>query len=248
LIKVSETMIEKTRGIILHQIKYSDSGIVVQVYTNKFGRLSFLIKGMRNRKAGKHNILFQPLFILDMEIYYKSSREMQNLKEFSVAYSPHSIHSNIKKSSVAIFLGEVLTSVLKEESPHEDLFKYIEESILFFDQCEDGYTNFHIAFLVGLSSYLGFEPSLRNDKDEAYFDMINGIFVPIPPVHGNYTNPEVSNVLASFLDSSYNTSNKININGVLRNEVLESIVRYYSLHLPGLKKIKSLEVLKEVFS
>ena len=79
-------MLEKTRGIILHQIKYTDSGIVAQIYTRKFGRQSFLIKGMRNRKTGKHNILFQPMFILDLELYYKASREMQTLKEFSVSF------------------------------------------------------------------------------------------------------------------------------------------------------------------
>jgi DNA repair protein RecO (recombination protein O) len=77
-------MLEKTRAIVLHQIKYTDSGIIVQMYTRKFGRQSFLIKGMRKKKSGKHNILFQPMFILDMELYYKSSREMQTLKEFSV--------------------------------------------------------------------------------------------------------------------------------------------------------------------
>ena len=97
-------MLEKTRGIILHQIKYTDSGIVAQIYTRKFGRQSFLIKGMRNRKAGKHNILFQPMFILDLEMYYKASREMQILKEFSVSFTPYDIYSNIKKSCVAIFL------------------------------------------------------------------------------------------------------------------------------------------------
>ena len=79
-------MLEKTRGIVLHQIKYTDSGIVAQLYTRKFGRQSFLIRGMRNRKAGKHNILFQPMFILDLEMQYKASREMQILKEFSVSY------------------------------------------------------------------------------------------------------------------------------------------------------------------
>ena len=128
-------MLEKTRGIVLHQIKYTDSGIVTQIYTRKFGRQSFLIKGMRNKKTGKHNINFQPLFILDMELYYKAAREMQTLKEFSVSFAPYDIYSNIKKSSVAIFLGEVLTSVLKEETPHDEMFEYIEESIMYFENC-----------------------------------------------------------------------------------------------------------------
>jgi len=241
-------MLEKTRGIILNQIKYTDSGIVARIYTRKFGRQAFLIRGMRNRKAGKHNILFQPMFILDLEMTYKASREMQTLKEFSVSFTPFDIYSNIKKSCVAIFLGEVLTSVLKEESLHEELFDYIEESIIYFENCKEGYANFHISFLAGLSSFLGFEPGSRTDSNDSFFDMTNGVFVPIPPVHGNYANEEVSNILAAFFVASYDNAMHIILTGVQRNEVLETLVRYYSLHLPGLKKINSLEVLKEVFS
>lgn len=241
-------MLEKTRGIILHQIKYSDSGIVTQIYTKKFGRQSFLIKGMRKRKTGKHNILFQPMFILDLELYYKASREMQTLKEFSVSFTPFDIYSNIKKSCVAIFLGEVLTSVLREESPHVEMFDFIEESIVYFDRCKEGFANFHLAFLAGLSSFLGFEPGPRTDKKNAFFDMTNGIFIPIPPVHGNYANEEITNILAEFFVASYDSASQIMLNGKTRNDVLETLVRFYALHLPGLRKIRSLEVLKEVFS
>jgi DNA repair protein RecO (recombination protein O) len=241
-------MLEKTKAIVLNQIKYTDSGIIVRMYTKKFGRQSFLIRGMRNKKAGKHNIQFQPMFILDLEMNYKPNREMQILKEFNVSFTPYNIHSNIKKSCVAIFLGEVLTSVLKEESPHEEMFDFIEESIIYFDECTEGFANFHIAFLAGLSSYLGFEPSNRATGSDSYFDMTNGMFVPLPPVHGNYANAEISSLLANFFISSYENICTISLTGSLRNELLDTIVRYYSLHLPGLKRINSLEVLKEVFS
>lgn len=240
-------MTEKTRGIVLHQIKYTDSGTVVWLYTRNFGRQSFMIKGIRNRKSGKHNVFFQPMSILDMVIYYKESRGMQTLKEFSVSYAPSDIYFNVKKSSVAIFLGEVLASVLREESPNEELFDFIEKSIIYFDSCKEGYSNFHIAFLAGLSSYLGFEPGPRKSGAEHYFDMLNGVFVILPPDHGNYANEEISEVLAAFFASSYENVNRIVLTGSVRNEVLDVLVRYYSLHLPGLKKVRSLDVLKEVF-
>jgi DNA repair protein RecO (recombination protein O) len=152
------------------------------------------------------------------------------------------------KGCVAIFLGEVLTSVLKEESPNEELFDFIEDSVKYFDSCREGYANFHIAFLAGLCSYLGFEPSGRSGANDIFFDMQNGAFVSAPPLHGNYKDPEISGILASFFASSYKDTDKIILNGSVRNEVLEAITGYYSLHLPGLKKVKSLEVLKEVFS
>jgi DNA repair protein RecO (recombination protein O) len=241
-------MIEKTRAIVLHQIKYTDSGIVAQLYTRKFGRQSLLIKGMRNKKSGRHNVLFQPMSILDLVIYYKESREMQVIKEFTVSYSPADIYLNIKKSCVAIFIGEVLISVLREESPNESLFDFIEKSVVYFDRCKEGFANFHIAFLAGLSSYLGFEPGTQTNRNDIFFDMLNGVFVPAIPLHGNYAGAEISDILAAFFSSSYEKISNIILTGSLRNEVLEVLIKYYSIHLPGLRKIKSLEVLKEVFS
>lgn len=241
-------MVEKTSGIILHQLKYTDSGIITQIYTRKFGRQSFLIRGMRDRKAGKHNIHFQPLSVLDLVMYYKESRGLQTIKEFSVAYAPVDIHNNIKKSCIAIFLGEVLNSVLKEESPHEDMFDYIKDSIVYFDNCRERFSNFHIAFLSGLCSYLGFEPGKRDNDENIFFDMMNGTFIPVPPVHGNYAGGDISEILAAFFNSSWDKVDGIVLTGSKRNEVLDILMKYYSLHLPGLKKIKSLEILKEVFS
>jgi DNA repair protein RecO (recombination protein O) len=241
-------MIDSTKAIVLHQIKYSDSGIVVQLYSRKYGRLACLIKGLRNKKSGKHNVLFQPLSILDMAIYYKASREIQIMKDFSASYSPSDVYSDIKKSSVAIFLGEVLTSVLREESPNETLFDFLEDSVIYFDQCREGFANFHLAFLAGLCSYLGFEPGKTEIKGIKYFDMLNGKFTQHPPADGNYAGPEISEILAAFFSSSCENINKIMLTGSVRNEVLETLVKYFSIHLPGLRKIKSLEVLKEVFN
>ena len=241
-------MIEKARAVVLHQIKYGDSGIVVQVYSRESGRHSLLIRGMRSKRSGKHNVLFQPLFILDLVYYKKESRSMQVLKEFSVAYSPLDIYADIKKSCIAVFLGEVLSSVLREESPHPGLYDFIEESVRFFDGCKAGLANFHIAFLIGLSSYLGFEPGYRDNISNRYFDMVNGIFVPFPPVHGNYADPVISGILADFFSTTYDHMGEIRLTGTLRDDVLETLLRYFSIHLPGLKKINSLGIMKEIFS
>ena len=240
-------MLEKTKGIVLHQIKYTDSGIVAHLYTRKFGRQPVLVKGMRKRKTGKHGIMFQPMSVLDIEMYYKPSREMQLLKEFSLAWIPYQLNSDIRKSSVALFLGEVLSSVLKEESPHEEMFDYIERSICWFDGCDGNYANFHIAFLTGLTSYLGIQPVLSNDAGSAIFDMRNGRFVNVPPLHDDYSPPGVTEILAAFFHTPFERSGDISLSGRMRNDVLETIIKYYSLHLPTLRKINSLEVLREVF-
>jgi len=241
-------MLHKTKGIILHKIKYTDSGIIVQVYTRDFGRQSIMIKGMRSSKSGKHNVMFQPMFILELVFYYKESRDVQLLKEFSAYHSPADIYADIRKSCIAVFLAEILTTVLREESPNFELFDYIEESIKYLDGCKSGYANFHISFLSGLSSYLGFEPGKRSDPEHKYFDLLNGTFVSLPPLHSAFANPEISDILAEFFSASFDNMSTIPLTGALRNEVLETIIRYFSVHLPGLKKINSIDVLKEIFT
>jgi DNA repair protein RecO (recombination protein O) len=241
-------MIEKTKGIVLHQIKYSDSGIVAQMYTRKNGRQSFLIRGVRNKKGGKQNLPLQPLLVLDLVMYNKGSRSMQTLKELSVSYAPAVIFSDLRKSCIAIFIAEVLTSVLREESPNTDLFDYIEESVIYFDRTSTGVPNFHIAFLSSLAGFLGFEPAKREHRSDKYFDMLDGRFVRFPPVHGLYAGPEVSDILATFFNSSFEEAGKICLTGAQRNETLETIIRYFSIHLPGLKKINSISVMKDIFS
>jgi len=231
-------MLEKTTGIILHQLKYTDTSTILQVYTRKSGRNSFIVRGSGNRKTGKHNIHFQPLSMIDFVMYYKESRGMQSIKEYSVSYTPADIHSNIKKSCIAIFLGEVLTSVLKEESPQEELFDYIRDSIIYFDTLKEGYANFHIAFLTGLCSFLGFEPGKKSGDEDMVFDLVNGTFLPIPPAHGNYAGIEISGILAEFFNCSWEDMNSIALTGSKRNEILSVLIKYYSTHLPSLKKIK----------
>ncbi len=240
-------MITKTSGIVLNQIKYSDTGIVVQIFTGQLGRQSFLVKGTRNRKAGKNAILYRPFTILDMVIYSRDSRSMQSIKEVSVEYAPAGIYSNILKSSMAIFLGEVLTLTLREEGEQNELMKFIRDSIIYFDNRQDSFSNFHIAFLTGLCSFMGFEPGKRKHPDDRIFDLVNGSFASIPPAHGIYSGIEMSDILAEFFNSSWDSMNSISLSGSMRNEVLSEMLRYYSVHLPSMRKINSLSVLKEIF-
>ena len=240
-------MLEKTQCITLNPVKYSDSSVIARLYSREYGRISIMVKGVNSRKKGKHNIIFQPFFILDLEIYYKASRELQMIKESTVAFAPHNIYSDVKKSCVAMFLGEVLTSILKEESPNVELFDFIKESIKYYDQSGDGFANFHLAFLAGLSSFLGFEPCKKRNDNQIFFDMKNGCFSEMPPVHGYYSSVENSAILARIFASSFDSVKNITLTGKQRNEILDDLLNYYNLHLSGLTSVKSLEVLKEIF-
>jgi len=247
-VKFSWEMVEKIRGIVLHQLKYTDSGIIVRFFTREAGGMSVLVKGMRKGKSGKRNVFFQPMFILDMEVYNKDSRGLQLLKEYTPSFLACGLRDDVRKSCVAIFLGEVLSSAIREEGVNRELYDFIEGSVLYFDAVSGPFANFHISFLARLCGYLGFAPQRKEESDDLFFDLVDGRFVVLPPPHGGYADREISVLMARFFFESYDEAKEIRLNGRQRDNILDALLKYYSVHTPMMKKINTLEVMKEVFS
>jgi DNA repair protein RecO (recombination protein O) len=177
-------MIEKTRGIVLHYTKYSDSSGIINVFTQLSGRQAYMVRGLNKGRKVMRNALFQPLMILELEASHNTRREVQLLRSCSPGYVPSTTPYSIDKFSVAIFLAEVLTGVLREESPDNRLYEFIESSVIELDQSGGGVANFHIMFLVKLASYMGFGPSLPENAQDTVFDLTNGVFSTYPSCVG----------------------------------------------------------------
>lgn len=241
-------MLEKTDGIVLHTIKHSDSGIVSHVYTRKLGRLSFMVKGLSSRKGNTRRVYFQVLQPLSLEFYYREKKDLHMIKEASPLLTFSSIPFDIRRNSMAVFLAEVLYKALGPEGPDEQLFEYIFEAIRFLDDPDSPADNFHIGFIIGLARYLGIAPSNNYSNELCYFDMQNGVFASAPPFHGYYMEKVFSGLLNSFLVSSISECNKISLSGSFRKDFLNDILAFYSLHIPGLRNINSIQVYSDIFN
>jgi DNA repair protein RecO (recombination protein O) len=239
-------MLSKTGGIVLQSIKHSDSGIICHILTQEYGLLSFIILGVHSKNSNTRIAYFQPLQILNLEIYYKSSRNLQSLKEVSVDVALSNIPYEFDRNSIAFFIGEVLKKTLNEEEPNKTLYDFVRDSIIILDNKEN-IINFHIGFLIGLSRFLGISPSRKYSESNCYFDMQNGLYTNSPPLHGYYLDKKFSELLNRFSNSSIKECNNIPLTGSTRSSFLDHILSYFSMHLQGLNKIKSLDVLKEMF-
>ena len=240
-------MLNKTRGIVLHHIKYSETSVIVTIYTERFGRQSYIINGVRSKKAKiKANIL-QPLFLLDMEVYHKPKNEIQRVKEVQNAFVFNSLPFDIRKSSLAIFISEILYKTIQEQEPNPDLFEYLYNSIQVLELKVEGISNFHLYFLIHLSKYLGFFPNNNFSESNCFFDLKAGSFVLIKPMHLFCLDSEQSKILSQLIAFSENQHENLKISKKNRAVLLEKILDYYSLHNEGVSGIKSLSVLKEVF-
>lgn len=172
-------MIHKTKGIVIRSVKYKDSGLIVHIFTERFGIQHYLIQGVTRPKARLKAHLFQSLQLLELEVYYKNKGQLERIKEASHSHLTHSISSNIIKSSIALFLNEILYKVLKNQNTDTSIFNFIYNSLLWLDSTEEGYSDFHLVFLIKLSKLLGFGPIFS--EDPLYFDLILGVFLPYAP-------------------------------------------------------------------
>jgi DNA repair protein RecO (recombination protein O) len=240
-------MLQKTRGIILHQIKYSDHSRIVHIYTELLGRLSFLIRLSHGRKSATAPGLLQPLSLVEMEAYFKPNREIQGIKEMQAAIILSSIPYDIRKRTIALFLGEILYKTLREEEPNPGLFNFLYHAIQLLDTSTTGIQDFHLYFLMQLTKYLGFYPESNWSDSNPYFDMQNGVFVGLRPMHMNYLDANAGKLFHELLIMGTRDLRQSTWTPSQRSGILNNILSFYQFHTVGLENIQSLQILMDVF-
>jgi DNA repair protein RecO (recombination protein O) len=236
-----------TRGIVFRQTKYSDTSLVVKILTEEAGLGSYIIKGARGPKAKIKATLFQPLTLLDLEVSHKDKSELQHIREVRVSYQYQSIPVDISKSSLLLFLNELLYKSIQEEAVNSELFQFIFEHLVLLDQTAENIANFHISFAVHLTHYLGFFPQGNYLGESTVFEMSEGQFTHIEPLPAdNFITGTACSWFSRILDTPFEKFYTLQVPAVVRHALLEKILRYYQLHLPLTGEFKSHVVLHEV--
>ncbi len=240
-------MLHKTNGIALKTTNYSESSIVAHVYTEAFGMQAYLINGAKKSKAKIAANLFQPLHPLDLIVYHKETAGLNRIKEVHQVPLLRDIPINIHKSSVAIFINEILYKVLREQSSDRYLFHFLQQSILWLDESKSSLANFHIIFLIKLSRYLGFLPLQPSHQRYPYFDLMDGTFGNTLPAHSHVLQEPHTSLFYSFLGTSFEQAAQVKISKNDRKNLVEKILEFYKLHTENFGTVNSLYVLEEIF-
>jgi len=240
-------MLVTTEGIVLHFIKYGESSVIATIYTRDYGRQSYLVNAARTKKSQNKSSLLQPLFLVDMVAYQKQSRELHRIKELRCNHVYQNIPFEITKSSLVIFLAEVLYKSINEQESYPEMYDFVKNSLLFFDLMEKGANNFHLWFLFRLTEYLGFLPDTSRVGFEGWFDIRKGLVTHFQPAHPFYANKEVTERLIELSTLKIQEIGEFVISRQLRDSLVTVLIDYYQLHFDNLGEIKSLNVLREVF-
>lgn len=240
----------KSRGIVLTTTKHSDEGQIVHILTEADGCRAFFVRTSKSKRSSVKSRLLQPLSLMDIEWQQRSpTQDLLSIKTLS-AYSWKTIPFDPTKSSIALFLAEFLHNALRSEPANEMLFRYIEQSLEWFDTCEDRHklANFHLVFLLRMGQFLGFSPNLEGYKEGTFFDMQSSDFKTKRPEHDNFLKPDEAALLPKLMRMQFATMHLFRFSGAQRSLLLQFASDYYRLHVAGFSQLKSLDVLREVFA
>jgi len=239
-------MLHKTRGIVFKTTDYGESSVVVQVFTEKFGLQSYIVNGAKKPKAKIARNMLQPLHLLDMVVYHKETGNVQRIKEVKNSPQLQSIPYDVIKSSLAMFLNEILYKAVKQQSADENMFGFVFSAIEWLDHQADGIANFHLLFLVRLTRYLGFYPDRYLAGEADYFDLKNGTFSRFKPDSVLYLSPPHTQNFTMLLQGTFENIAGIKLSNDERRYLINKLLDYYALHIEGFGNIKSQAVLEEV--
>ena len=238
-------MLISTESISLNYVKYSETSIIVKCFTKSDGLKSYLIKGVRSSKKKSINIgLFQPLTILEVDASHKNNGNLESIRSAKIISSYKTIHLDIFKNSIVLFLSEVLSKTIKEEEKNIELFEFVKNSMLWLDS-SNKFSNFHVQFLVKLLYFLGISPEI-NESHGNGFNMIEGVFCAYDQSEFSIKG-ELVGYFKSFLGTEFD-DNVTEVNTLKkRKELIEFLIKYMQIHLSDFKRPKSLNILYELF-
>jgi len=255
-------MLHSTKGIVFHSLKYSESSIIVKIYTELLGIQSYLIKGVRRSGSKIKPGHFQSLTLLDLVVYHREKQSLQTVKEIRLAYPYQTIPFDIRKSSIALFINELVNKAIREEEPNPALFGFLWASCMQLDETKEPVSDFHLFFALRLMQYLGIFPQNNHSSQLPVFNLREGLFQASIPDHPYYIDQLNSSVFTAMLKTSIEflseddpgeitgnsfTGSRIPDPGS-RNRLLETILLYYRLHLPGFREMQSHHILHDVLS
>jgi len=227
-------MIRKTSGIVLSSIRYKDTSIIVKIFTRELGLKSYLVNGVRTMGKGSKMALYQPLTLLDLVVYDKENAGLNRISEAKLKQPHQRIPFEFSRTSIALFITEVISRSIYENYQNEGLFDFLQESVVFLDQQDTKLSLFPLVFLIENASFLGFSPEnaggfIAESKNQPF---------------SQAELPLTVSYLGVLQREKYRSQVKIPI--ALRRKLLDHLLDFYAEHLDNPSLFKSLTVIRQL--
>ncbi len=243
-------MLVKTRGIVLRHMKYGETSLIVDIFSEALGMRSYLVNGVRTARARNKAALYQLMSLLDLVVYEREGKSLQRIREAKPAHLYTRLPFELPRTAIGMFMAELAGKVLREASPQDDLFVFLFEAFRQLDLTAHSISNYHLSFLAHFCGWLGFQPDAApwasTTQTAVFFDMQEGVFQDQAPDHPHHISPPLARTFAALIQLPLQESYRIPLSRAQRKELLDRMLEFYYLHVAHLSTIRSHDIWAEV--
>ena len=243
-------MLVATQGLVLHTTPYSETSVIVKVFTERLGVRSYILKGVRKTGSRLKQGLLKPLSWIDMVVYDNPHTSINYIKEISAAAPP--TENNESVNAVIFFMDELLYRTLRESEPMPELFRYVTSQLQILATEPARTSAIPIIYLITVARLLGIAPLDNYSLREPYFCLSEGRYVSAGHTTADPTTDLIdehhSAALHNYLSASNNDSPIPIYPASTRMTVIYTLIDYYKHHLAYFGNFKSHEILHGVLA
>ena len=249
--------------IIIGTTKVGEKSLVLHTLSAEYGRRSFIVSISKSSSMA----LYLPLNILSGEVSDNHLSDLWRVSGLRAEYSLSGIRGDVRKNTMTMFLSEVLFRCLRDGEYSPDLYGWCRQSILTLDSLGthddppldsgsqdspsfengfgdvvnsgngvvvgdgvvvwDGVANFHLLWLLDLCTVMGFSPRLED-------------LMP-------FADDRLEDIRA-LLTLDRSSALLLPLSGSRRSDIAAILLEYLGYHLDTRLNIRSLSVLRELYS
>jgi len=237
----------KTRGIVIRQMKYGESSLILDLFTEEKGLRSFIVGAVRSKKSKA--ALYQIMNCLEVVAYDKQADKLNRIKEANLNLIYQNLPTNIYKSTIGIFLMDVFRTAVKEREANQEMFDFIYYWLIYLDQTKHSLAYLPCLFMLELSEQLGFQPQNNFGGTINRFQLLDGSFVESTLEMQYLLSEEDSLNLSKLQETKKEIGfSHLNMTKTARSQLLNQLINFYKIHLEGFRELKSLDIIKTVLS
>lgn len=231
-----------TRGIVLHKTKYSESSVIVNIFTREAGVQSFMVKGAFSKRNRTTLAVLENLSLVELK-YEDKGQDLKFIQDISLYYSYSLVPFDMVRRSLFIFYNELIYKLLREYQADTSFYDFIEKSILELDAPDTVLTDVHLKFMVRLAKEMGLSPEANYSAERQVFSIDESCFVHEYFDYPNFLSRDASLYLWQLMQGAPPADFPPK---VVRNELLFGLIRYFEQHNTQIGRLDSVEILSQL--
>lgn len=247
-------MLTTITAVALRTVRHNDRSSILTAWSGRHGRLSLVMPAGNTKESRRRRALTMPLGLFEGVVNLRDTDtllQVRDLRAWGPDGVPPDVASHPVRSAVAMFVAEVLTVATREGAADPALWSLIVETVVHIAYSAPAtLANLPTAFLVRLAYTLGIAPDMADWQPRHGLDLAEGVFRPTRPTSGQWLPPDQAAFLRTYTEAvrDYGHINKIHLTRTARHNLMNTALRYYSLHHYPMDRLRSLDVLTTIFN